>query len=599
MCGVSGVAWRTDDAAARRFLGDCLADHARRGPDREATETATVGDWQVAFGHRRLSIIDLSASGDQPMWRRAALITYNGEIYNYLEIRAELVGLGHRFGSQSDTEVVLAAYAAWGEDAFARMNGMFAIALLDVEARRLVLVRDRFGVKPLHYRCEAGRLLFSSTPGPIARVAGARPDLGFVAAGLIGQRFENGSERTQYDGVAAVMPGHVYSVALDTDRLNVERRRYYDLDQAARAKDADGTGATACLERLSGSVALRLRSDVPVGVSLSAGLDSSSIAALMRQSRRVPAFCFGHPDRAETEGPAVERLRHDLDLDVTWVWPTPAEMAATYWDCLEAQDAPFTTGSIVAQFAVYRAARAAGIRVILGGQGGDEVFLGYRKALLWALADAWRAGNAGQALRRLGGLGMALLTELPVLGRYRGAIGPRLGWVPEAKGFPSAPMAAAESGDRTVRGRQIGDIVGGGLPTLLRYEDRNSMANSVESRLPFLDYRLVEWAVSLPTRAKVSPTGGKRVLREALRGLVPAWLIDDRVKRGFDVGTEGWIQAGLGSAIRNELARVQGRLRSDLGWQIDPVGFSDHALATDRGRFLTATTAIWLGRVLQ
>ena len=607
MCGVSGGVFVPGDEGASGFLASCLEDHQRRGPDHEGSRTLPVGNWEVRLGHRRLSIVDLSPEGQQPMaaGADALVVSYNGEIYNYVELREELAAQGRRFRSRSDTEVILAAYAVWGRQAFARLNGMFAIALLDRDRRRLLLVRDRFGIKPLYYHETSRRVLFSSTARPIAGVVGREPDLAYLGRGLARRCFEDESESCQYRLVRSVRPGHVYEIGLDAGALRVERTRFYDLAERVSAI-APGLATldeeTARLDlrsRLGDSVSIRLRADVPVGISLSGGLDSSSVAALATAGHpEIVGFTFGRPDRKDTEGPVVRALERHLGLRVEYVWPDATDMAGLYWRCLHEQDSPFSTGSILAQFAVYRAARRAGIPVILGGQGGDEILMGYRKFLLWQARSLWRSGRVGEAMRALAALPGVAWAEREQWRVYGPALlARRRGYQAEVLRLPAGAGSGEAALPDTLAGRQVDEVLRGGLPTLLRYEDRNSMANSIESRLPFMDYRLVEWAIALPPHLKIRHGYGKYLLRKAMAPDLVSGIVEAKFKRGFDVGISSWVAAGLGAAIREELRRLWPVLRPFVAAdaQVDR-DFDDRSLGGSATRFAEATAAIWIGR---
>lgn len=607
MCGISGVLGRRDDPAAEPFVARAVALQRPRGPDHQAVQRNDVGGWTAVLGHNRLSVIDLEPTGHQPMWSRdRRLVTsYNGEIYNYRELRVELEALGDRFESRSDTEVLLAAWARWGPGALARCNGMFAIAMLDLARGELVLARDRFGVKPLYYAPQPGQLRFASTLGPLLG-PGMEHDLDYLRRGLSQGVYEDQSARTPYRGILSVPPGHLVRVPLHAERVRPELEQWYDFGAgvAAETDRLAGLGIPAAVaevrETLTSAVSLRLRSDVPVGVSLSGGLDSATVAVLAAEEKRsVRGLTFGHPDAAESEAALVGELAPGRGIDPEYVWPTAERMSELFWSCLRAQQAPFSSGSVVAQYAVFERARQLGLTVMLGGQGGDEGFMGYRKYHLFRLQAAVTGRRPAEVMRAAAGFGRALWGERHQASLYwaRGrqyatGVGPgtvlRLGEVAEEKlGLP------ATGG---VRGRQVQDILHFSLPTLLRYEDRNSMAHSIESRLPFVDYRVLVLGAALPEALKLRGGWGKWILREAFQDRLPATIAWARAKRGFDVNAQGWITAGLGAAIREALQQSVPRL-GDLvmpGLRISDY-FANTRLATDRAVFADAVALLWLG----
>jgi len=557
------------------------------------------------LGHNRLSIIDLSDRANQPMWdaEHRFVIVYNGEIYNYVELRDELRGLGHRFATESDTEVILEAFKAWGPDALTRLNGMFAFALVEPAAGRLWLARDRFGVKPLYFRQEPHQLIFASTPGPIAQEHALSPDLQYVARGLHFWVYEDDGDSAPFEGMAAVPAGHMVAVdwtSGNSIRINV--KRHYDFSsqvrdrrEAIRGRSTDDLLAEM-MWLLEDAVRVRLRADVPIGISLSGGLDSSSLAMMVaEQHGAVIGFSYGRPDQLTSEGPIAASVGQRAGIESHWVWPDDREVVSAFWEALDAQDAPFPNLSIVAQYLVFRGARERGVKVLLGGQGADEVLMGYRKFQLILLTDALRRHDPRAVLRFGTGLARLLLEQgvRPAFWhrkRYsrRGGLPTQLR-LPRSAG-PDLELASAQSGI----GRQVLDVTRLSLPTLLRYEDRNSAGNGLETRLPYLDYRFAEFAVALPDELKVRAGYGKWLLRAGMRERLPATIHAARSKRGFDVPQRGWVEAGVGAAIRSRL-REERRAREWLSPDVRIAeAFSDRRLATDPAAVGEATSLLWL-----
>jgi asparagine synthase (glutamine-hydrolysing) len=620
MCGISGAFTtqvHSDNARAnatghaRTLVGRIVASQRTRGPDAESIADYAGRDFQLVLGHNRLSIIDLSAAANQPMAATDGLlhVAYNGEIYNYLELRRELEATGVRFRTASDTEVLLEAYRAWGDGAFDRFIGMFALALYDSAAQQLILVRDRFGVKPLFYAVKNGTLAFASTPTELAHWVGAAPDLGYVARGIRQRYYEDASDTSPYIGVPALEASHLLRVSVTDGRLSLVKRRYYDLLARANALAPQLAGADdeSLAEQLGtllrDACALRRRSDVPLGLSVSGGIDSSAIAALMAEAGQpLIGYSFADPDDRASEGPLVAELARATHLTPRYVDVKDGDdIRALFWATLAAQDAPFPSASIMAQYAVFRAARADGTIVLLGGQGGDEDFMGYRKYFLFraqSVLRGFRVGDAAHLASTVAPLAPAILRQAGLYfgerGRYSGA--------PEGKGSNLRLPAAApgrtmglEAGE-SLRHRQAEDILRFSIPTLLRYEDRNSMGNSIESRLPFLDQRVVEFGVALPDRAKLGNGFGKRILRHFLRGKVPDRIRLNRDKRGFDVNQTRWIRSGLGDELRSAVKARQSRVAEFLAADADVSAlFSDERLASDGRSFQEAVSLIWLG----
>ncbi len=611
MCGISGALSARADVDLEALVDAIVCDQDARGPDARMVRRYDAGDAAVVLGHNRLSILDVRPEANQPMADRAGdrVLVFNGEIYNFLELRAELEAEGVRFDTRSDTEVVLAAYRRWGSDAFARFIGMFAIALYDAAARELVLVRDRFGVKPLYHWSDGVTFAFASTPGTIARWAGLKPDVDYVARGIRFRYYEDEGTTAPYVGLSALEPSHLMRVRWSGGRIVTTKARYYDLAAASLARvDALASRSVADLEDellalLNSACTLRQRSDVPLGLSVSGGVDSSTIAALLsEQLPRVIGYTYGHPDAPESEGPMVAALARATRLDPHYVWiDDPAEVKELFWRTLRAQDAPFPHSSMMAQHAVFRAARADGTVVLLGGQGGDEAFMGYRKFYLFyaqSIVRDRRVTALPHFLRAVVPFAPAVLrrarTFLAERGRYTGqaqGMGTRLVLPPATAG---AHMGLARG--TATRERQRLDVTRFSLPTLLRYEDRNSMGNSIESRLPFLDHRVLEFGLALRESVKLRDGFGKWILRDAMRGRLPEEIRVNRDKRGFDVNQEQWVRGGLGAEMRGALHDRRAAIAPFLpaGANVDAL-FSDDVLCAHPQAFKEAVSLLWLG----
>ncbi|MCP3990858.1 MAG: asparagine synthase (glutamine-hydrolyzing) [Actinomycetia bacterium] len=587
MCGIAGIL-----AARKRQLGAVFAMNAaqeHRGPDGEgylfvdgttvevgfsAAEVESACHGQVAFGHRRLAILDTSSAGLNPistangqLW-----IIHNGEIYNYLELRQELEGLGHRFATGTDTEVLLGAYQEWGVDCFSRFNGMWSTAIWDNRQRRLVLSRDRFGIKPLHVARTDGGLVFASEIKAI------------LASGLVAARLNrasaaqflrwanlNTTNDTMFEGIEAFPPGH-YAV-IDPDRPTAwAPESFYDLAEEVGA--ATMAPAFSFEEASSGfrelflsSVDLRMRSDVPVGSCLSGGLDSSSVvcAATRHSGASLDTFTsgFDHKDCDEREW--SDLVNEAVGAKPHPVQPSAADFEREFWSLLTHQEEPFGSTSVYAQWCLMREARQNSIPVLLDGQGGDETLCGYRKYYMFYLQTLVRQKKLLTAMKHLTGLirkGDRQQWDIISAGsRYLpGPLQSRI-WGLDSCLTPAfeADWKGAVSGlgldGNGIEGRQIADLTHFSVPPLLRYEDRNSMAWSVEARVPFLDHRLVEFAVGLPTEFKLIDGTTKSVLRHGLRGLVPDPVLDRDNKLGFTTPMVDWLSGELRPMIARRLAR--------------------------------------------
>ncbi len=613
MCGIAGAISSVWCENARKTVQEIVASQYRRGPDHQAVESFRGARTQVTLGHNRLSIIDLSTQANQPMWdadHRCCLV-YNGEVYNYIELRAELSRLGHRFFSRSDSEVILEAFKQWGMDALNRFNGMFAFALYDTSTETLYLVRDRFGIKPLFYYRNQNTLFFASTGKAIAACEGLEPNLDYAARGLSYGIYDDDTDFSPYEGLKALQPGHLLQIAATPHGdLSLELRCYYDLKtRVCMLRETLSGKSPAELtqlvkERLEDAVAVRLRSDVPMGISLSGGLDSATLAGLLAHRHDdIVGFSFGNQNEPTSEGPLVKELSDRTGIEVQFIWPQSADFIQDFWDALEAQDAPFAGPSIIAQYMVFKAASARGVKVLLGGQGADELFMGYRKFQLFRFLELTHRRDYLGALGAALGMFSMIMSEshkvldyLKHLDRYRS----RRRHSGVLRLPSSSRLSIGYDPYSPLSERQLEDVTRFSLPTLLRYEDRNSMGNSVESRLPFLDYRLAELALALPSVVKVHKGYGKWIVRQAADGLVLDRIRLARYKRHFDVDLRHWIENGLGESIRARLREAAGKTRDLLvrGVEVDEV-WSNVQLTGRSSAFAEAVTLIWLGNRLR
>lgn len=549
MCGICGVV--AFGAPADRDVVALMMDElAHRGPDGSGM---FVRDG-VALGHRRLAIIDLTDAGRQPFASEDGTLQllHNGEIYNYRELRAELETKGHRFRSATDTEVILAAYREWGEACVPRFNGMWAFALWDERQRRLFCSRDRFGVKPFYYRFDGTRLVFASEPKAFTADPSIRLEANPARVhDYLTQGYLDHTSETFFRGIVRLPEAH----SLSFDERGLRVWRYWRLEPSDRPPDA----AAAFRELLLDSVRLRLRSDVPIGTCLSGGLDSSAIACLVDHLLRTEAesarpvgdrqrtFTAYFEDRGFDERPFAEAVVGRIDAQPEWVSFDDVELAERLPEIVHAQDEPFGSTSIAAQWFVMRAAARAGLKVMLDGQGGDELLAGYPAYLGARLADLVASARVGElarelgAQRRVGGASrrsLAAATLRPFLPeRAKWALRARASGAGvlvhrEFDGAHSPPQPKRPFPDR-LRNLQHDILTRRGLPELLHYEDRNSMAHSLEARVPFLDYRLAELAFSLDGGELIRAGRTKHVLRRALSDLLPPEVRDRTDKLGF------------------------------------------------------------------
>jgi asparagine synthase (glutamine-hydrolysing) len=620
MCGIAGIVATAPIERQAHVLETLSQAQRHRGPDDwgfltwsgeregEASKPSLGRDAEVlrpgrvALVHRRLSIVDLTPGGWQPMLSangRQAIV-YNGEIYNYLELRAELEAGGRRLRSTSDTEILLTLLASEGEAALRRLVGMYAFAFLDLDRRRLTLARDPFGIKPLHYTARPGRVTFASEIRPLLAVGAAGREVDRAALfQFLRHGVTNQGSATVWKDVAELPPGHLAEIDIDAPG-GLEPRPFWSLKSVSRGEPMTAGEAAAELRgRLINSVRLHLRADVPVAATLSGGIDSSGIVGAMRHvlgsGVPLPLFTYAADDEWHSEAHWASTMAAHVGAEIHAVTPAPSRLVADITALIATQEQPFTTTSMWAQAHVFRAVHESGYKVVLDGQGGDELFAGYpvfRAARLAALIERGEMSAAFRLLRAPAAGGRAMLPM--ALSRYvpeRAQLGLRRlvgrpllpawldgGWfgtaarpLPEVAVEAPTPLAA----------ELVRAVTGSGLPMLLRYADRNAMAVSIENRVPYLTAALAEFAFSLPDELLIAPDGTlKWILREALDGLVPPRILERRDKVGFttpeatwferDATLRAWVEetAGLplppcfASSMRSELvALADGRAR--------------------------------------
>lgn len=561
-------AWQTHggpDTPAEVFRAPLPWAPARaRGAGRDAT-------WHVGLLHRRLAIVDLRPTGHQPM---SALegrrwITYNGEIYNFVELRAELETLGATFTGTSDTEVILAAYDQWGEDCLRHFNGMFAFALWDADRGALFCARDRLGIKPFYFQWDGRAFAFASEPRALVLTQAGRivPRLEAVRD-LLALDWVDHETHTFFAGVRQLPAGHALTVGTDGVRM----RAWWEIRPRAHAQGDPEAWTRELAELFTDSVRLRLRADVEVGTCLSGGLDSSAVVTTAGRlaNHGLHAFsCAYDEGPAYDERPWMRAAAEASGAKSHLVVPDGAD----FWDVFDAmamgQDEPTAGPGVYSQWKVMQLARSAGLKVLLDGQGGDELFAGYFRYLPARLRDLAIAGRWGAFARLWGnvtdrlGLGTALLHTLepclpaPLVGALRARFGQGKDRV-LSRALAAVPGSTPEllGADRSWVWRQLAfDTFRRQLPSLLRYEDRNSMAFSIETRLPFLDWRIVEFAFALPDEQKLEGTTTKAIVRRALGDRVPASVLARRDKMGFETPSDHWLRGRYAADVRRRLSR--------------------------------------------
>jgi asparagine synthase (glutamine-hydrolysing) len=536
----------------------------------------------LVFGHRRLSIIDLSPAGHQPMCNENGQIwiVYNGEIYNYLEVRRELESLTHRFNSQTDTEVILHAYEEWGTDCLTRFNGMWSFAIADLRTNRIFCSRDRMGVKPFYYTYDGKRFCFASEIKAILKVNrfSAQPNEQMIADYLFLGLLDH-TDETSFKDIYQLKPGEY--LLIEGNRLTV--RSYWDIEPGDLCLSGDDDYAERFYELLRDSIRLRLRSDVPIGSCLSGGLDSSSIVSLASRlmlddeaispttaGKRQKTFSSCFEDHVYDERKYIELVAKQTAVEKNYVFPKGENLQNDLGRLVWHQDEPFGSTGIYAQWEVMKLAKKCGVTVLLDGQGGDELLGGYLPSFYYLFREEFQRRKWRRLCRELKGFRRyhpTMLTDILSHGfipRFRNAIGRRIDWAQDAfqkKFFRSIPRS---SKFRTGLDNYLYQCFRSTtLPRLLHYEDRSSMAFSIEARLPFLDFRLVEYIFSLPSDQKIREGITKVILRNAMKQHLPDEVRNRHDKMGFVTPDDVWFKSILKEKI---LGVLNSKSFSDRGY---------------------------------
>jgi asparagine synthase (glutamine-hydrolysing) len=559
MCGIAGIVNFGTETVANAKLQMLNRALTHRGPD--GGHQWLSEDRSVGLAHRRLSILDTSANGRQPMASQDGRywLTYNGEIYNFLELRDDLIAAGHRFSTQTDSEVILAAFAQWGEDMLLKFNGMWAMAIWDTQARELFIARDRFGVKPLAYTWNAKQFAFASEPQALlkAGISSGDVDLSIARRFVIDSMCVESSTRTLYKDISKLQAGHFARVNAKGVTL---RRWWKSLDHLVSVPSTNAARAEQFRELFDDSVRLRMRSDVPIGTCLSGGFDSTAVLCAMKRltsgSERRQAHSWQHAFVASFPGWEYDE-RARAEEASAWAGVVPSileirpETALADFDQVLNDLGDVYTDPALGPWLIYREVRRAGIAVTLDGHGADELMGGYRPAggsvrhaLQIALGSlATRSSTVGAArdhVRRgiLNIQGMNFLRNGDI---------DRPALVGEADKLPDnwGPISRALY---TMFHSTI-------LPTLLRNYDRASMAHGIEVRMPFMDWRLAVYVMSLPDEAKMSAGLTKKIARDALVNLMPESIRSDPLKIGFNTPIANYFSGPLRDWIQTLLAK--------------------------------------------
>lgn len=595
MCGIAGF-WAPRRPLATELLVNMNVALDHRGPDDHGYLALRLPDLEDALprvtrtvdpqarvnlglAHRRLSIIDVSEAGQQPMSSRDCSIwlDFNGEVYNYIELRRELESLGHVFRTATDSEVIIAAYRAWGSQCFQRFTGMFAIALVDLSRQRLLLARDHFGIKPLYYHFDSDKLVFASEVKALMVLPELRKVNAQIAFDYLAYSQVDHAEETFIEGIRQVPAGHVLELDMKAQRPEFAATRYWQVDLDRRIDATPEEAAKAFKRLFMESMSLHLRSDVPLGSCLSGGLDSSSIvcalADLLGDDADLHTFTYdaGEPGIDETRYADLVNTRTGATSHR--IAPKPEELVADVQRIIRVQDYPFGSTSIYAQSRVFQLAASHGMKVMLDGQGADELMAGYHSYLGAFLAQSVAKGSlltAGRVANRALASGVPAKLLMLASGAHlipaslhsiaRRVVGEPIvpdwldkRWVHANVESVVQTRSGVRDRRRALREYMLHQLTVSSLPALLRYEDRNSMSYSIESRVPFLVPAIAEFLFSLPDREVLDGTVTKPIMRRAMRGMVPDEILDRRDKIGFSTPERQWLTGPLEGYVREVL----------------------------------------------
>lgn len=581
MCGIVGILeLRPTNGNSDRCVQQMTKVIAHRGPD----DDGFFSQPPIYFGFRRLAILDLSSAGHQPMTSDDGryTIVFNGEIYNYIELANELKKLHHVFHSHTDTEVILHAYQQWGAGAVKRFNGMWAMAIWDSAEHTLFCSRDRFGIKPFYYTIADEQFIFGSEIKALITHPAVRRQPNFYRLyDYLTYGYQDHTADTFFDSIQQIPPAHSLTMNSKGEK---KIQPYWSLNTQRPVFTENPTSFTqGFLDLFRDSINLRLRSDVPIGSCLSGGLDSSSIVCIVNEILRDSGISsIGDQQKTFSavydEKEVDEREYSQAVIDKTGatqflIAPKGDDVLRDLDTVLYHQDEPFGSTSIFAQWYVMKRASEAGMKVMLDGQGADELLAGYfgyfgssiaslirQWHIVKALQEvsAWQRNHKSLGTRYLYHIMVSVILKLMPRGIGKaliagaGADGSLFMQPSFIHTYGSPPPQITASYRDPLR-NELHRVLRVGLPALLHYEDRDSMAWSIEARVPFLDYRLVEYVFALPNEQKINQGMTKVVLREAMKGILPEKVRTRQSKLGFATPEKSWLSGALQPIIRETL----------------------------------------------
>ncbi len=551
MCGISGIINKSNQEVNRADIVSITDVIAHRGPD----ASGYFLENNLALGHRRLSIIDLSEQAHQPLiYNNDYILVFNGEIYNYIEIKKELVNKGYLFNTHTDSEVLIAAYLEWGFDCLPKFNGMWSFALYDKKKNILFCSRDRFGIKPFYYADLGNKWVFGSEISQLLE-AGVKPKANMqVLADYLVLGMEEHRDDCFFDVINKLKASHY--LVYDLQNHQIKTQRYYELkDNSDYHNISESDALNTFVDLFSSSINLRLRSDVKVGTCLSGGLDSSYVASIASElyhksnEGKFTAITAKSSDKNNDETAFAEIVSKAKGLDWRVVTPSNSDFINGLKEVIKVQEEPFGSPSIFMQYYVMQEAARLGCKVMLDGQGGDETLFGYERyypayisglSLLNKFPAFLNSGNNSrltkkQLLQYMFYFSNPKIRETVTRKRFS-FLNKELLALADFNTYKIS--AAAYSNPFQLQKLEVTQTQ---LPHLLKYEDRNSMHHAVEARLPFLDYRMVELSLSLPIQFKINNGWTKYILRKAVEKELPKEISWRTNKFGFEAPENVWL----------------------------------------------------------
>ena len=518
----------------------------------KSLETSSELFLKVYFGFRRLAIIDLNEISDQPFYLKEKNIgiIFNGEIYNHIELRKKLIDKGHHFISNSDTEVILNSYLEWGKDCVNLFRGMWAFSILDVNKKELFCSRDRFGIKPFYFASTKEDFYFGSEIKQLFKLGYPKSINENILRDYLDKSLIDHTNETFFKGVFNLQPGHNLTIYFTENSFNFKIAKYWDLNTKQEESSINNVNVAKEFKNVfEDSIQVHLRSDVEVGSCLSGGLDSSSIVctAAKNNKEKIKVFNSRFEEKKFDESNYAQMVADKYDLKLHYCSLNPSDVLNQLDKILFHQDEPFTDFSIMAQWEVMKLANKNGIKVMLDGQGGDELLYGYRKYFAFYLKDLFKEKKYLAFIKEL----FYLLKANEINFFNKEGIFKYLKRNNKAKYLSKYALTLKESRSiglnsvKSTKELSKNDIKYLSFPQLLRYEDRNSMAFSIEARVPIIDQKVVEYLYSLPSNKLINAGFSKSVLRDAMKNILPDEIRERKSKLGFSTPQSDWLTSNI------------------------------------------------------